>query len=272
MTLALTNFGVAAAELGLTLEQQTRAKALAAVLKVGLDDPDAYRLAAIIKTEGTHADFLEKLEALIADLGNRTEEANDDLARKASALIANIEKKTGSVIEEKMKGIPLSLSAEAEKVFRSRLDEVIRKVNDDRDKTDFRFERFRVGLLGVGVAVVVLFVGGWAYTLGNDNRVSTNARVEAILARPDAGAWMLAAENNDFRAVVGSCQGFERQGRKMGNCELGFDKPLTSSVGTDALRLLWTEIQVKLGGIGLLASGLLLGAAGAMWFGRKKTA
>lgn len=265
MTLALTNFGVAAAELGLTLEQQEKAKALAATLKVGLSDPDVYRIALHVKTEGTLSELTSKLTA-------HSEAVNADLKSKASAFLTNIEKTAGKALEEKIASIPLTLSTEAHKVFKQEVATVVRVTNDDLQRQTFNRERFRFGILAIGAVVAALALGGWVYVLKGDIDTSDNQQVAAFMERPDAEIGLRVNQSNNWLEVLGNCKVFERQGRKMCNADIAFDKPLTSSVGTDGLRLIWTQIAVKLGDAGLLLAGLAIGAVGGMFFRGKRTA
>lgn len=251
----LTLFGRYASGLQLTEKERDAARDMMLRSELGADDPTVLFFC-----------ILAKFDAL-----SRT--ANGDIVTRGKQLIEGLDARVRKALEEKIASIPLSLSAEADKVFSERAEKIIEASFRRYDRSDYRLERFRYSALGLGFAILLVGSGAFLYSLGGDNKVSANQQVENTLSRSDASTTRMITENNDTRVVISSCgRTFERQGASyLGDCEIRTSKPLTSSAGSDALRLLWTEIQVKLGSVGLLASGVVLGAL-ASWVVRKKSA
>lgn len=273
----MTPFAVAVVELGLSLEQQDKARKRATLFKVAMDDPDIYRICQQVSLEGDLDKGIAKIEDLTSKLSAEIEE-------RTNTLVSSVSTEIGNAIREKIDNLPGAISDKVDAHVEKRVEAIAQKVaiatNNDRDKLEFLTER-RKDRREYGIAlagVLALSVGLVAVTRSVtwDQATAMNARLEQMEKRPDLPVWlnwMRFTDGNKANAqFCGPSQQIVIDGRTYCQVMLPIEPGLQSKTGLDGVVAVWREVQVKLGFYGAVALGAVLAGALLTIRARRKAA
>jgi len=203
-------------------------------------------------------------------------EALPESIRKAGTdVIGNLRATVADALKEQVNTLPAVLGSKAEGAFKEMAKTVAREAVDDMQKVSFRKERNHIGIALATFLVVLIGSNAWTHTITKDNVLAQVSELASFIKRPDWPVFRTIARYNDGRQLMSDSKcpvtgQAERSGGPICNLQgVKMGEGVQTSVGSDGLRVLWTEVGVVLGPIGLLLSGLGAGIGLGYWRGRK---
>ncbi|OWO89991.1 hypothetical protein B5E41_29125 [Rhizobium esperanzae] len=252
-------FKQVASALDLTRDETALAWDMMTKANVGRDDPVSVMFCVLAKT------------------GGMTSGVSDDLKHQVEELMSNLRAGVSSDIEAGMSkalaAMPADLISKVEGALEKSLGDLVRNVDMLVTKEAAKRETFRLSKIATSVAAISLLCLAVGYVVGRDSVTATAARFENLMARPDASAALKVFANNDMNRVLAECGGVgttEFRGAPACKPTIAVGPSLNSVEGVNGVKLIWTQLVVKIGSWGLLAAGLVTGVGLGRWWGSRK--
>jgi len=252
-------FKQVAAALDLTMDETALAWEMMTKANVGRDDPVSVMFCVLAKTGGITSGLSDNLKYQLRDLIDQ--------------LRAGVSSDIEAGMNEALAAMPADLTAKVEGALEKSLNDLVSNVDMLVKQEASRRQNFRLTQVSFGVILITLICLAGGYFLGRDSVNATAARFENLMARPDASAALKVFASNDMNRVLSECGGtgtIEFRGAPACKPTIAIGPSLNSVEGVNGVKLIWTQLVVKMGALGLLAAGLVAGVGLARWWGSRK--
>lgn len=254
---SLTEFSASASALGLTDREKELAFALLAKAGVGLNDPTSLNYVAIVKMESV------------------VHELSENFVTDGKALIARLKKVIGEELQAQLATVPAQVTKSIDSTLNTAVRELVSNVDLAVTKEAQRRQSFRMGGYALGAAVLTIVAAVGGYAVGKDAINAQAAKWEALVTLPTGSTWLSLARWNDIdKAMSQSCgpsEGAVISGAKVCDLRLFVAQPVSTSKGTDYVKLSAAEYAVKLGWLGYGLAAVMGGIVVGLWGRLRRT-